>query len=149
MPWPRVQKKPSIQTTGPSGDPGVWNVADGMDFDPWYYQHGDRLDRGVYRAEEHAFIEQAWTQGEFDGADRIEFLWHGRLWSIPRPDVLGDIHYVWVDGLDLGGGTLQLVLTRKRGWRERVKGLLEGPDPDLEMWESEAVARPGSSGDDP
>lgn len=115
--------------------------ADGMDFDPWYYQRGDRIGAGVYRAEEHVFIEQTWTAADFDRAEEVTFRWQGRMWRIPRPGVLGDVHYVWIDGAPTGGGTIQLVLVRKRSWRDGVRALLAGPNTDVELWESEAKAR--------
>lgn len=113
--------------------------AEGQDFDPWYYQRGDPGGPGVYLAEGHVFIEQLWTDTAFEAAEDITFEWDGRTWSIPRPDVLGDVHYVWVDGLDIGEGTLQLVLVRRRSWRDALKRLLRRRE-DLEMWESEADA---------
>ena len=118
--------------------------ADGDDFDPWYYQHGDPVGPGVYQAEEHVFIEQVWTDAAFRKADEIEFEWRGRRWRIPRPSTLGDIHYVWIDGVDLAGGSLQLVLARKRNWRQMLKALVDRPDPELEMW---GVRSRGAAGD--
>ena len=117
--------------------------AEGEAFDPWYYQHGDRVGRGVYRVETHFFIEQRWTPEAFEVAGDIQFPWAGGRWSIPRPPQLGDLHYVWIDGVDMGAGTLQLVLVRKRSLGENLRGLLRRPDAaDLELWESEAFATP-------
>lgn len=113
---------------------------EGLDFDPWYYRHGERLGGGVYRAEEHVFIEQAWTAANFEATDEIAFRWRDETWAIPKPAILGDIHFVWIDGVDLPGGTLQLVLTRRRSWREGLGELFRRSDRRLELWESEATA---------
>jgi hypothetical protein len=109
----------------------------GLDFDPWYYQAGSRLAPGVYRIERDAYIEQEWRPDDFDGRRTIEFDWGGRRWSIPRPDALGDVHYVWVRELESGGGWLQLVLLRKVGWAERIRRLWRRQP--AELLESEAT----------
>jgi hypothetical protein len=106
--------------------------AEGEEFDPLYYQAGEEVAPGVFQVEYDFFIEQVWTAPDFEAAEGIRFPWHGREWRIPKPEVLGDIHYVWVTGLEVGPGSLQLVLVRKRGWKERLKGLKEV----WELWES-------------
>jgi hypothetical protein len=117
--------------------------AEGLDFDPWYYQHGDRIAEGVFQVENHFFIEQPWTPEAFEGATELAFGWHGGEWRIPRPATLGDVHYVWVDGVDVGGGHLQLVLVRRRSWRQSLRGLLRREEAStLELWESDATATP-------
>ncbi|MGW8267425.1 MAG: hypothetical protein ACWGSQ_13745, partial [Longimicrobiales bacterium] len=75
---------------------------------------------------------------DFESARSIEFSWHGEGYRIPRPERLGDIHYVWVTGVEVGPGALQLVLVRKRGLRERWRGARGGRE--AELWESEEVA---------
>lgn len=110
----------------------------GEDFDPFYYQAGLEIAPGVFQVEYDFFLEQAWTQEGFDAARHVEFSWHGKGWRIPRPEALGDLHYVWIYGVDVGPGALQLVLLRKRGFRERLKGIRKGRE--MELWESEADA---------
>lgn len=116
----------------------AFHRADGEDFDPFYYQSGFEIAPGVFQVEYDFFLEQVWAQESFDAAGHIEFGWHGKQWRIPRPEALGDLHYVWVYGVDVGPGALQLVLLRKRGWMERFKGLKKGRE--MELWESEADA---------
>lgn len=112
----------------------------GLEFDPWYYQRGDRVDEGVYRVEEDVYMEQSWTESEFARADWIRFSWHGEAHRILRPRRLGDIHFVVVRGLSESPGYVELVLVRERGWWERLKDLLSGRE--LEVLASEAVAEP-------
>ena len=96
-----------------------------LDFDPWYFQSGIPLAPGVYRVEYDIYIEQRWKEADFLGLDTLEFDWDGKRWSIPRPDELGDVHFVQVEGVEAGGGWLELVLLRsfpllarlKRAWR--------------------------------
>ncbi len=110
----------------------------GDDFDPFYYQSGEEVAPGIFQVEYDFFLEQAWEQEAFDRAQWVEFPWHGARWRIPRPETLGDVHYVWVYGVDVGPGALQLVLVRRRRWRERLKGWRD--EQELELWESEADA---------
>ena len=112
----------------------------GLEFDPWYYQRGDRIDEGVYRVEEDVYLEQVWSEEAFAGADRIVFTWHGEEYRIPRPGELGDVHFVVLRGLHEGPGYVELVLVRERGWWERLKDLVSGRD--LRVLESEAAPRP-------
>lgn len=113
---------------------------EGMDFDPWYYQYGDEVADGVYRVEDRFYLEQAWRKEDFRTAREVTFRWHGGRYAIPRPDVLGDVHYVWIHGVDTGRAELELVLLRKRGWWDALKRVFAGEPP--EIWESEARAVP-------
>ncbi len=113
---------------------------EGLDFDPWYYQHGDVVERGVYRVESNYYMEQAWRSTDFDDADHLEFAWEGSRYRTPRPDKLGDVHFVWVQGVIEAPGTLELVLVRRRGWWEDTKRLAGIYQP--EVLESEARAEP-------
>ena len=67
------------------------------------------------------FIEQSWTPEEFSGVQVLEFSWHGETWRVRRPERLGDVHYIWIYGLEVGPGSLQLVLLRKKRWKERLE----------------------------
>jgi len=114
----------------------AYRRAEGEDFDPLYYQAGVEVAPGLFQVEYDFFLEQSWEPEAFAVAQVIEFSWHGASEQIPRPDVLGDIHYVWIKGLEVGPGSLQLVLLRKRKWKERVKALRG--ERAQELWESEA-----------
>lgn len=116
----------------------AYKRAEGEDFDPFYFQSGEEKAKGLFQLEYDFFVEQIWDDHEFGVADEVRFSWHGEEWRIPRPEVLGDVHYVWITGPEVGPGTLQVVLVRKRSWRERLKGLAEGRP--WELWESEAAA---------
>jgi predicted Zn-dependent protease with MMP-like domain len=109
---------------------------EGEEFDPQYYRAGAKVAEGLFQVEYDYFLEQLWDPVDFLAAEVVEFPWHGAQRRIPRPEVLGDIHFVWIHGLEVGPGSLQLVLLRKRGWTERMKAL--GAKEGLEMWESEA-----------
>jgi predicted Zn-dependent protease with MMP-like domain len=113
---------------------------DGLPFDPWYYQHGDPEGAGVYRVEEQVFIEQVWENGAFEAAREIGFSWAGRRWAIPRPERLGDVHFVLVVGAP-EAELLELVLVRRRSWWDQVKGALAASAPEVLESEAEAADR--------
>ena len=100
--------------------------AHGEEFDPFYYRAGEEVAPGVFQVEYDVFLELEQDPEAFRDTDGLEFSWHGRRYAVPRPDRLGDIHYVWVEDVDVGPGALQLVLLRRRSWRERLKGLSKG-----------------------
>ena len=81
------------------------------------------------------------TPVQSETADRIEFTWHGERYRVPRPDTQGDVHYLWVNGVEVGPGALQVVLIRKKGLGERLRSLKAGGR-GLALWESEAIAEP-------
>jgi hypothetical protein len=108
----------------------------GDPFDPWYYQSGLPLAPGVFRVEYDVYIEQWWTPEELTEAERLEFDWDGRRWAIPTPEELGDLHYIWIHGLDSGGGWLQVVLARQINFWERLKRAFRKEE--LDLIESEA-----------
>ena len=113
---------------------------EGEDFDPWYYQRGDPEGGGAFRIERHVFLEQEWTDARFDAADAVRFEWGQGRWRIPRPERLGDVHFVLVDGATEPPETLELVLVRRRSWWDNVRSALGTSRP--EVVESEAVAEP-------
>ncbi len=110
------------------------------DFDPWYYQHGDEPVPGVFQVERNYYIEQEWRSEDFEAADALEFSWGDGRWRVDPPEVLGDVHYVWVHGVVDPPATLELVLVRKRGWWSEARRMFGTSRP--EIWESEAEARP-------
>jgi hypothetical protein len=117
---------------------------EGFDFDPWYYQHGEPVKPGTFRVETSWYLEQLWSAEDFVRATHVDFEWEGAALRVARPDELGDVHFVWIDGAELEHATLELVLVRKRSWREDVKRLAGSSRPVV--YESRAVAEPAIGG---
>lgn len=111
---------------------------EGEEFDPFYFQSGDRLGEGIYQVEEDFYLEQVWSQRDFEAAPFIDFTWHGTSYRLPRPDEMGDVHFVLVDGVDVGPGALEVVLLRRRSGLRGIRELVRGTS--LEVLESEARA---------
>jgi hypothetical protein len=112
---------------------------EGLDWDPWYFQKGDRLSEGVFAVEDQVFIEMELTPKAFDRLDGITFDWREERWRIPRPEVLGDLHFVRIDGLVGGPGRLEVVLVRRRRWWDWARASVRSEP--REVFESAAVAR--------
>jgi hypothetical protein len=116
----------------------LFNRQEGLEFDPWYYQKGERDDSGAFVVEGNHYLEQTWRASDFEGAERIEFSWRGTAYRIPRPSELGDVHFVWIEGGDFENESLELVLVRKRTWGDSLRGLVAGGE--LVVLESSASA---------
>ena len=112
---------------------------EGLDFEPHYYRHGDRIGPGVYAVEDEVYIEQRWSTVDFARADRIGFSWAGRSYEVPHPVELGDLHFVRVvDGIP-APPYVELVLVRRSSWMERARAALLRTGVDV--FESDAVAQ--------
>ena len=109
----------------------------GEAYDPWYFQWGEPVSEGVWRLEDEVYIERVLTAEEFDGLEEIEFTWHHQPYRLPRPEDLGDIHFIVVDGPEF---SVQVVLVRRASWRHRLRGALRSQVPTV--LESVAEARP-------
>ncbi|NJD18346.1 MAG: hypothetical protein FIA95_03560 [Gemmatimonadetes bacterium] len=116
---------------------------EGEDFDPWYFQRGDAMGDGVFRVETSWYVERPFTEREFASSAWVEFPWQGRRWRIPRPEELGDVHFVWVRGMELGDATLEVVLVRRRSWWEDARRLFGSSLPAVLESEAEAEPCPG------
>jgi predicted Zn-dependent protease with MMP-like domain len=117
----------------------TFNRKEGLDFDPWYYQRGEVVSEGVFRVESDVYIEQVWREEDFQASEEIEFGWDGSTYRITRPESLGDLHYIWIHGVDPGPAALELVLVRRSGAWDRAKRWFGDRRPVI--YESEAEAR--------
>ena len=108
----------------------------GEPFDPWYFQWGEPVGEGVYQVEDEVYIERVLTEEEFDRVEEIEFTWKGQSYRLVRPQELGDVHFIVVDGTE---PHLQIVLVRRASWRQRLRGALRSDGPTI--LESRAEAR--------
>lgn len=125
---------------------------EGEPFDPWYFQQGDEVADGVYRVERRFYLEQVWDEASFGDAEKISFDWRGHSYEMGRPPELGDVHFVWPEGLgeaapdprEVPPETAEVVLVRKVGWWEGLKGLFSPRRP--EVLESVAPVRPADEG---
>ena len=113
---------------------------DGAPFDPWYFQHGDEVGDGIFRVEKAWYIEQSWNTPDFAAVETIDFRWGDGRYRMPRPEELGDIHFVLVGGLSTEEEPVEVVLLRRLSWWENVKRLLGSSE--TVVLESRAAAEP-------
>jgi hypothetical protein len=115
---------------------------EGRDFDPWYYQSGEEVSEGVFLVERTCYIEQRWSDAAFSVADSIRFSWAGRDYVFPRPEELGDVHFVFIRGIDAPSDQdeVEVVLLRTLRWWETVKRLFGRST--TQVLESEVDAEP-------
>ena len=112
---------------------------DGLDFDPGYYRHGNRIGPDTYAVEDHVYIEQRRSPADFERAEGVSFSWAGRTYETAQPAELGDVHFIRVvDGI-AAPPYIEVVILRRSSWRERLRRALlsEG----LDVHESDAVVR--------
>ncbi|MBI4537943.1 MAG: metallopeptidase family protein [Gemmatimonadetes bacterium] len=119
---------------------------EGAPFDPLYYRSGEAVAPALWRVEGDFYLEQSWWESDFERAQAIEFDWRGARYRIPRPERLGDVHFVLVDGMETDDGVLELVLVRRRPWRESLRRLLRGGEPEVLESEAEPAAEDGDGG---
>jgi hypothetical protein len=118
---------------------------DGQDFDPWYFQSGEEVRPEVFEVGDAWFVQQEWTADAFARAATIAFEWDGRHYRFPRPDELGDVHFIRVLGLEARDPApesivLEVVLLRERSWWQSFKRVFQGSS--TIVIESEAFAEP-------
>ncbi|MDA0329521.1 MAG: metallopeptidase family protein [Gemmatimonadetes bacterium] len=118
---------------------------EGRPFDPWYYQHGVEIEPGVYQVEKSWYIEQLWSETEYAAVPSLTVQWKGERHRLPKPDVMGDVHFVLVRGLPVEDDeAVEVVVVRKRSWWQEVKRVLGTSR--AQILESEAWVERGSEG---
>lgn len=96
---------------------------EGGPFDPWFYRRGEPMAEGVYKVERDYFIEVVERPAE-ERTGWVEFPWRGEPRRAPRPEEPYDVCFLWIEeGLERDGAEVTLVLVRKPGIVESLKGL--------------------------
>jgi hypothetical protein len=105
--------------------------AEGLDWDPWYYQRGELAGQGIFVVEDHVFVEQVLSEAELARSERIRFRWREHEYQVVPPKSLGELHFVLVEGVEDAPPLLELVLVRRRSWWEDVKRLVGASRPSV------------------
>ena len=109
-------------------------------YDPWYYQYGEEVDDGTYRVESLWYVERSLDAEALSRAGHVDFDWRGRRYRVPAPEEEADVHFIYLPGLDADGGSVELVLVRKRTAWESLKSLFTGGRPSVAEWEADVEA---------
>lgn len=110
---------------------------DGEPFDPWYYQYGDEPEDGVFKVESLWYVERPFDADELAAAEHVDFTWRGRGYRVPAPEEEADLHFIYLPGLDADGGSVELVLVRRRSVWENLKRLFTAARPAVAEWEAD------------
>jgi len=114
----------------------------GGDWDPYYYRWGEELAPGTFVAEDLVFVEIPLSEADLKLRDGLDFAVQGSWYTIAAPRELGDVHFILVHGLPLGGARVEVVLVRKRSWLESAKRLLGSSRPRVLESEVEVGGTP-------
>jgi predicted Zn-dependent protease with MMP-like domain len=115
----------------------------GLDYDPWFYQRGMPMGRGVYVVEDQVFLEQEWAAPDFERQAHLTVRWGGVDHRLPPPPELGDIHFVLLHGIQEPPPWIELVLVRRRNWLDDARRLFSSSRP--RVLHSEAQVQPVGS----
>jgi Zincin-like metallopeptidase len=110
---------------------------EGMPFDPLFYRSGEPVDEGGWDVDGDLFVEQTVAAAEFERMEEVEAEVDGRRVSLPRPERLGDVSFMYLEGFRDGPGDTALVLVRRRGTWESLRGLFRRDDPEVLEWSVE------------
>jgi hypothetical protein len=104
---------------------------DGEPFDPLFYRSGEAAGEGRWTVEGDLFIERVLSGAEFEALEEL----HVRLGedevSVPRPERLGDVHFLYLEDVPEALGDVALVLVRRRSGWEALKGAFGGGAPEV------------------
>jgi predicted Zn-dependent protease with MMP-like domain len=97
---------------------------EGQPFDPLFYRAGHPVAPDTWEVDGDLFVERILDAAAFARDAEIAVAFDGEEVRVPRPERLGDVHYVYLDGLFEDDGTdVALVLVRRRGGWESLAGL--------------------------
>ena len=115
---------------------------EGQPFDPLFYRAGEPVAENAWEVDGDLFVERLIDAAELARTPELEVTIEDETIAVPRPEALGDVHYVYLDNLYDDAGDVALVLVRRRGTWESLTSLFRRRD--LEVLESSV-----DYGDDP
>jgi Zincin-like metallopeptidase len=96
---------------------------EGERFDPYFYRSGKQHGEREWEVDGDFFLEVP-LAAEGDG-DEIRVEWRGKQTSLPRPDPLGDVHFVTIEEWSDEAEVIAVLLPRRRWW-DWLRALLGG-----------------------
>jgi hypothetical protein len=110
---------------------------EGVAYDPLFYRSGEPLDEGGWEVDGDVFVEVPLTLDEFRHMDEVRAGVAGRRVLLPRPERLGDVCFMYLEGFGNGPGETVVVLVRRRGALESLRGLFSRDEPEVLEWSVE------------
>ena len=117
---------------------------EGEDFDPLFYRAGEPAGPGRWDVDGDLFIERILDASEFAALRELRVEVDGIEHTLPRPDHLGDVHYLYLLGARDDEVEVALVLVRRRGAWESLRGMFAGAEPHVLESEIEVGEEPGA-----
>jgi hypothetical protein len=111
---------------------------DGAAFDPLFYRSGEPAGEGAWEVDGDLFVERRLDAAEFERMEEVVAEVAGARVSLPRPERLGDVSFLYLDGFGEGRGETAVVLVRRRGAWESFRTLFRGDAPEVLEWTVEA-----------
>lgn len=104
---------------------------EGKPFDPEFYRAGEPVGEDAWDVDGDVFVEIRMHQRDFDAAEELHATVAGRRVSLPRPELLGDVCFLYLDEFGEGKGDTAVVVVRRRGLGESIRSLFHRDDPDV------------------
>ncbi|HZG43229.1 MAG TPA: hypothetical protein VEY93_09725 [Longimicrobium sp.] len=104
---------------------------EGLPFDPLFYRSGEPLGDDAWEVDGDRFAEVSIAGRDFDRLDEVVARLGDARVSVPRPERLGDVCFLYLEEFDGGPGEAAVVLVRRRGTWESLRGLFGGGEPEV------------------
>jgi hypothetical protein len=110
---------------------------EGLVFDPLFYRSGEPREDGGWEVDGDVFVEQVLDLARFGRLDEVQAEIDGRRVTLPRPEALGDVAFMYLEEFGAGPGETAVVLVRRRGFGESLRGLFRRDQPEVLEWSVE------------
>ena len=107
---------------------------EGMPFDPLFYRSGEPAGDDAWDVDGDVFVEVRMDAHDFASRDEIVVSLADERVSVPRPEGLGDVCFLYLEGYGDGPGETAVVLVRRRGTWESLRGLFRRDEPEVLEW---------------
>ena len=104
---------------------------EGEPFDPLFFRAGEPAGPGRWKVDGDLFIERELDAREFAALSELRVEVEGAEIVVPRPDELGDVHFIYLLELCDEEHDVALVLVRRRGSWESLRGFFSGAPPEV------------------
>lgn len=112
---------------------------EGLPFDPLFYRSGEPEGEGAWEVDGDLFVERVVDAAEWESLEEVTAEVAGRAVSAPRPEALGDVSFLYLEGAEGPRGETALVLVRRRGAWESFRSLFRSDAPQVLEWTVDAA----------
>lgn len=107
---------------------------EGLPYDPLFYRSGEPIGDDAWDVDGDRFAEVRIAPRDFERMDEIVAALGDETVSVPRPERMGDVCFLYLEGYGEGPGEAAVVLVRRRGAWESMRGLFGGAEPEVVEW---------------